>query len=177
MFLGLKLLVLLVVSPLIIGLFLYGLKKKSEFIGKTILSFYGVVAVSIILMSTIGILRQKIVLDKSDFYGEYVIDRSYFAGKQANWQYNNFRFEILKNDSIYFYVTDGKKIIETYKGKISTVAPYKSARLAIKMENPSHHILSTNPTIYRASWDFFMVFKSPKFNNVYFRKGEWEIVE
>ena len=89
----------------------------------------------------------------------------------------NFRFEIKENDSIYFYVTDREIINKTYKGKISTLAAYKSARLVIEMENPNHHILTTNPTIYRDAWDFFMVFKSPKFNNMYFRKNDTAEIE
>jgi hypothetical protein len=177
MFLGLKLLFLILISPFIIGLFIYGLKKKSEFIGKSILTIYTFGIGFIVIMSIIGILAKKKVLEKSDFYGEYTIDRNYFSGKQADWQYNNFRFEIKENDSIYFYVTDGEIINEIYKGKISTLEPYKSARLVIEMKNPNHHILTTNPTIYREAWDFFMVFKSPKFNNMYFRKNEWEKIE
>ena len=131
----------------------------------------------LILLFVFRPLWEKKVLDKSDFYGEYIIDRNYFSGKQADWQYNNFRFEIKKNDSIYFHVTDGKIINETYKGTISTLAPYKSARLVIEMEKPTHHILTTNPTIYREVWDFFMVFNSTKFHNMYFRKGEWKEIE
>jgi len=177
MFLGLKLLFLILFSPFIIGIFLYGIKRKTEFIGKAILSIYTFGIGFILVMSTIGILSKKKILYKSDFYGEYTIDRNYFSGKQADWQYNSFRFEIKKNDSIYFYVTDGKKINETYKGIISTRSTYKSARLVIKTEKPNHHILKTNPTIYREAWDFFLVFKSPKFNNMYFRKGEWKKIE
>ena len=177
MFLSLKLLFLILISPFIIGIFLYGLKKKTEFIGKTILSIctIGMLFVSATLI--VGILSKKKVLDKSDCYGKYTIDRNYFAGKQADWQYNNFRFEIKKNDSIYFYITDGEKTYKIYKGKISTLTPYKSARLVVEMVKPTHHILTTNPTIYREPWDFFMVFNSPKFNNLYFRKGEWEKIE
>lgn len=122
------------------------------------------------------ILHKKI-LDRSDYYGEYVIDRNYFYGKQADWQYSNFRFEIKENDSLYFYVTDGKKINKTYKGTISTIAPYGSARLMIEMEKPTHHILESNPIIYREVWGFFMVFNSPKFHNMYFRKGEWKEIK
>ena len=177
MFLGLKLLFLILISPFIIGLFIYGLKKKSKFIGKSILTIYTFGIGFIVIMSISGILAKKKVLEKSDFYGEYAIDRNYFSGKQADWQYNNFRFEIKENDSIYFYVTDEEIINETYKGTISTLAPYKSARLVIEMEKPTNHILTSNPTIYREAWGFFMVFKSPKFNNMYFRKAEWKTIE
>ena len=177
MFLGLRLLFLILISPFIIGMFLYGLKKKSEFLGKTILTIYAIGTGYIVIMSIISILLKKIVLEKSDFYGEYTIDRNYFSGKQADWQYNSFRFEIKKNDSIYFHVTNGEKINETYKGIISTPAPYKSARLNLRINEPNHHVLKTNPTIYRESWSFFMVFESEKYNNMYFRKTEWKPIE
>ncbi len=177
MFLGLQLLFLLLISPIIIGVFIYGLKRKTKPIGKIILTIYTIGFSFIVIMSIVGILAQKKVLDKSDFYGEYTIDRNYFSGKQADWQYNNFRFEIKENDSIYFYVTNGKRVNETYRGKISTLAPYKSARLVIEMKKPTHHIITSNPTIYREPWGFFMVFTSPKFHNMYFRKNKWENIE
>lgn len=120
---------------------------------------------------------EKKVLDKSDFYGNYIIYRDYFPGKQADWQYNSFRFEIKENDSIYFHFKEEQKILKTYKGNISTITPYKSARIVIKMEKPTHHILTTNPTIYREVWSFFMVFNSTKFNNMYFRKGSWKKIK
>jgi len=177
MLLGLKLIILILISPFIIGVFLYGLKKKSKLIGKSILTIYALGSGFILLMFVIGILSKKKVLKKSDFYGEYKIDRDYFSGEQADWQYNNFRFEIKENDSIYFYVTDREKINKIYKGTISTLVPSKSARLVIKMERRTHHILTTNPTLYREAWGFFMVFNSPKFNNMYFRKGKWKKID
>jgi len=177
MFLGFQLLFLLIISPFIIWLFIYGLKRKKEAIGKTILTIYALGTSSLILLIIIGTLSQKKTLDKSDFYGEYTIDRNYFPGKQADWQYNNFRFEIKENDSIYFYLTNREIVNEIIKGSISTVTPYKSSRLVIKMEKPNHHILTTNPTIYRKAWSFFMVFKSPKFNNMYFRKAKWKPIK
>ncbi|MCH3881587.1 MULTISPECIES: hypothetical protein [Tenacibaculum] len=116
----------------------------------------------------------KKILDKEDFYGQYVIDRDYFPGKQADWQYNNFRFEIKENDSIYFYVTDKNRIINTHTGYISTVKPYQSERLKINTLKPSHHVINSNPTIYRGVWSFIMVFKSSKYHNMYFKKRKWE---
>ena len=165
------------ILPISIILFLLWIFTRKKLFGIALIGFWCLLILMMILSAILEPFYSKKVLDKSDFYGEYVIDRNYFAGKQADWQYNNFRFEIKENDSIYFYVTDGKIINETYKGSISTLAPYQSARLVIKMEKPTHHILTTNPTIYREVWDFFMVFNSPKFHNMYFRKGEWKEIE
>ncbi len=120
--------------------------------------------------------RQK-KLDINDYYGEYIVNRDYFPVKQADWQYNNFRFEIKENDSIYFYVTDKEIIIKTYRGRITTTKPYSSERLIIDLVQPTHHILTNNPTTYRSIWSFYLVFYSPKFNNVYFKKGQWKSLD
>ena len=109
--------------------------------------------------------------------GEYVINRDYFKGEQTNWQYNHFRFEITDEDSIFFYVTDKEKILKTFRGSIKTTTPYSSARLIIEMEQPTHHIMTSNPTTYRSAWDFYLVFKSPKFYNVFFEKRKWKPIE
>ncbi len=178
MFRGFQILFLLLISPFIIGVFLKGLKHKSELSGKVILTLYALGTGFIIIMSIISILSKKKVLDKSDFYGEYTIDRNYFPGINADWQYNRYRFEIKDNDSIYFYSTDEEKILKTYKGKIFTDKKrYTSRRIKFKMEQPTHHILTDNPTIYREPWDFFMVLNSPKYHNMYFRKGKWKKID
>ena len=166
-----------VLLPISIILFLLWIFTKKKIFGIGLLIMWGGLISLLLLSFILRPLWEKKILDKSDFYGEYIIDRNYFSGKQADWQYNHFRFEIKENDSIYFYVTDGEIINKTYKGKISTLTPYKSARLVIEMEKPTHHILTTNPTIYREVWDFFMVFNSPRFHNMYFRKGEWKKIE
>ncbi len=166
-----------IILPISVILFLLWIFTQKKFFGIALIGMWGGMILLWILSAVLQPFYTKKVLDKSDFYGEYVIDRNYFSGKQADWQYNNFRFEIKENDSIYFYVTDGKIINETYKGTITTLSPYQSARLVIEMEKPIHHILTTNPTIYRELWDFFMVFNSPKFHNMYFRKGKWKEIE
>jgi hypothetical protein len=43
-------------------------------------------------------------LDKEDIYGNYVIDRDICSGKQADWQYNHYRFKITEeNKNIFLY--------------------------------------------------------------------------
>jgi hypothetical protein len=42
------------------------------------------------------------------------------------------------------------------------------------MEQPTHHIMTSNPTTYRGVWDFDLVFNSPAFDNMYFTKGKWK---
>jgi hypothetical protein len=86
--------------------------------------------------------------------------------------------KITENDSIFLYTMENEEIITINKGTISTVKPYSSERLVLKMNEPNHHITETNPTTYRKSWwNFYLVFKSKKFHNMYFRKGKWEKIK
>lgn len=116
---------------------------------------------------------EKIDLTKADYYGNYIIDRSFYPGPQAEWQYNHYRFYIRDNDSIYFYVTHKEKIIRAYIGNIYTVKPFDSERLGISMPYPTHHILRSGPTVYRTKTGFYLVFRSPRYGNVFFKKGNW----
>ncbi|MDI9340994.1 MAG: hypothetical protein QM534_10540 [Sediminibacterium sp.] len=116
---------------------------------------------------------KKIDLTKADYYGNYIIDRSFYPGPQAEWQYNHYRFYIRDNDSIYFYVTNKEKIIRAYIGKIYTVKPFDSERLSIAMPYPTHHILNSGATVYRTKTGFYLVFRSPRYGNVFFKKGNW----
>ncbi len=168
---------MIVLFPISLILLILWMATGNNIYGK-ILGIKWILIIGLIIIgATINTLTSKKVLEKSDYYGEYVIDRDFFSGHQADWQYNKYRFEIKRNDSIYFHVTDGEKIIQTYKGIISTVNPYGSERLVINMPQPTHHILKSNPTIYREAWDFYLVFNSPHYHNMYFRQGTWKKIK
>lgn len=153
------------------------LLSKKILIGKILGTIWLVIFGLVLLVGIAKWFHSKTVLDKNDYYGHYVINREYFKGAQADWQYNHFRFEIKENDSIYFYETDNETILKTHKGKISVTEPYKSARLILTMQTPTHHIVASNPTIYRSAWNFYLVFKSSKFNNMFFKKGKWQPIK
>lgn len=170
---GFNLAFIFIIIPGLALLFIIWLTGK-KIAGKMILYVLAAIAALVIISSALRFFTSKTVLKKSDYYGTYIIDHNYFPGKQADWQYNSFRFEIKENDSIYFYHTDGEKVLHTYKGIISTVKPYNSARLVVKMDKPTHHIIESNPTTYRSAWSFYLVFNSAKFNNVFFKKAEWK---
>ncbi|MFL9843052.1 hypothetical protein [Flavobacterium rhizosphaerae] len=165
---------LFIVVPVIIILFILWLINPKKIFIKTIFGILIGLFSLIVLSGIFNFLRSKKVLSKDDYYGNYVIDKEIISGKQADWQYDHFRFEIKDNDSVYFYETDKNKILQTYRGSISTVKPYNSERLVLHMTQPTHHILSTNPTIYRSAWGFTLVFESPKFGNMFFVKGNWK---
>ena len=174
---GFNLFFIFILVPATIILLLIWLFSKKQIFGKTLgiiwLSIFGFALFSYIVQA----LTSKKELKKKDYYGQYIVDRDFFAGKQADWQYNNFRFEIKENDSIYFYVTENERIMKTFRGTITTSQTSSSKRLIISMQQPTHHILTSNPTTYRSAWSFYLVFESPKFNNVYFKKGQWTPID
>ena len=174
---GFNLFFVFILVPLTAILLLIWLFSGKKLFGKTLgviwLGIFGLIFFSM----TINWLTSKTVLKKKDYYGQYIVNRDFFPGKQADWQYENFRFEIKNNDSIYFYVTNKERIIKTYRGIITTTKPYSSEILKVKMEQPTNHIISSNPGIYRGTWSFILVFNSPKFSNVYFKKGDWKPIE
>ena len=171
-------LVLLLV-PITLILLLTWIITKKKIVGKIIGIIWLGIFVLIIGFEIIKWATDKTILEKEDYYGEYIINRNYYPGKQADWQYNHFRFKIDKNDSIYFYETNNEKIINTYRGSIKTTDAnqYISKRIVINMNRPTHHIMDSNPTTYRSSWNFNLVFYSSKFNNVYFKKGKWRPIK
>lgn len=174
MFIIFSVLYILLLSIMLLVIHLFDRKIGA---GKALLYGWGSLVLLCLVGKSISLLTAKTVLDKEDYYGEYIINRNYFPGEQADWQYNHFRFEILENDSIYFYETEEDKIIKTYSGKVYFTSDHKSKRLNIQMEQPSHHILSENPTTYRFAWSFYLTFDSPKFNTVFFKKGKWRKLE
>lgn len=167
---GFSLLMVFIIFPLTIGLLLAWAITRKKIAGKMLLFLWLGIFGLVFLSISLNWIFSKTVLSKSDFYGEYIIDRTYFPGKQADWQYNHYRFKIVENDSIYLYETDNEKVRDTYKGTINTLAHYKSERLIVNLNQPRHHIMSSNPTIYREPWSFMLVFNSPKFHNMYFKK-------
>ena len=174
---GFNLGMIFIIFPAIVILFILYIATKKQYFGKAILGIIVGIAVLIILAFSLHIFFSKKELKKHDYYGSYVVDRSYFPGKQANWQYDHYRFEIKENDSVYFYCTDEQKIKKIYRGRITTVKPTNSERLIFKMNTPVHHIVKENPTTYRGTWDFYLVLHSDKFGNMFFKKGEWKKID
>lgn len=101
---GFNLGIIFIVLPLSAILMILWIITKKSIFGLTLLGIYGLIILLVIVASITRPLFEKIELKKKDFYGDYVVNRDYFKGRQADWQYNHFRFEIKSNDSILFYV-------------------------------------------------------------------------
>ena len=152
------------------------LKQEKVFLKLLAVAWLGVSGLAMI--SVVGrSWFATIELEKEDYYGSYVIDRNQFSGRQADWQYNTFRFDITRDDKIIFYVTNKDDVLKTYTGEMSTIKPYSSHRPIFWMQQPTHHIVLSNPTVCRQGRQFYLVFDSPRFGNVFFKKGKWKLID
>ncbi len=135
--------------------------------------FFKVVGASFLALALLMGLRwlgDSVTLKKEDFYGDYVINRDYFPGKNAQWQYEHYKFTIRQDDSLFFYVMNGDSVESTYKGKVNVNTGYASARITFDMQPPVHHVFTEQPMIVRSRWGFTIVMYSPFYNNMYFEK-------
>ena len=131
-----------------------------------------------VIFIIISVFTTKKEIDKDDIYGEYIINRNKCPGKQADWQYNHYRFKITEDNKIYFYITQKEKIVKTIKGTIEIKEYYTpSPRLKIIFDEPRFHIIQDSPTLYREIWTFYYVFHSDKFDNMFFTKGNWSSID
>lgn len=144
--------------------------KKTNILKKTTKLFIGIVLFYCFLIFNVYLFSKKEV-SREDIYGEYIIDRSKYSGRQSDWQYNSFKFELRNNHKLYFYEMDNGKVT-----KVSIIPVYFCIpnHLALVKDSTRHHILSDNPTLYRETFNFYYVFKSPKFGNVFFKRGSWK---
>ncbi|WP_276979026.1 hypothetical protein [Flavobacterium filum] len=125
---------------------------------------------------------RPMILTQKDIIGNYVIDKDKFPGKQADWQYDNFKFTINENDELIFKsrIYDNVWKSDTVKISYSTgyydlgKEEYCNRKIRVHSDSTSHHIIKDNPTLYRQSFgQFYYVFKSEKFGNVFFKRGKW----
>jgi hypothetical protein len=166
-----------ILLPLTIVLAILRATSQKEVYGKAIGFIWLCVLGLIVFLTIFSELTNKKDLIQNDIYGEYIIDRSKYSGKQSDWQYNNFRFEITRQNDFLFYKTDKEKILKTYKGKVEFIDGFHSPRLLLKFDTSKLNILEQKPTLYRQVWTFYYVFNSSKFGNMFFTKGTWKPIK
>ncbi|RFZ91727.1 hypothetical protein D0C36_09710 [Mucilaginibacter conchicola] len=174
---GFNLAFIFIVCPLAMIIALLWLISRKKIFGILLLvGFLGLCSL-IALSALMEFINARKVLTRQDIYGEYVIDRPMFKGKQADWQYDHFKLELTPQNKFNFYLLDNGKVIKAYNGNISFNNNYTSPRLGIQPDSPVHHIISGNPTLYRGKFSYYYVFESAKFGNVFFKKGKWKPIE
>lgn len=148
---------------------IYFLTKKKIWL-KLFFGFWGFVATLFCVLFVIGFINSPTKVGKKDIYGTYIIDKSMFKGKNADWQYQHFSFEITKNDDFIFYEYYNNKTKSVHKGKVDFVEGYTSPHIRIVNLKPDHQVVEKEPLLVRNKWNFYYVFKSEKFGNMFFIK-------
>ena len=174
---GFNVILIYVVIPLTIIFGIAGILSKNRIFVVTISLAWLIIMGLVLFVFIVRFFTEPKKLKKEDIYGEYVIDRDKYPGFQADWQYNNYRFEITKNNKFVFYETDKEIVKRIYKGNISFTESYVAPRIKLQVDSPRNHIIENEPTLYRRAFSFYYVFKSPKFGNVFFKKGYWRRID
>ena len=169
---GFNLFFVLVLLPGTVILLIFWITTGLKIFGYITGVLWACVIALFILVKVYSLFFDKKDFKREDIYGKYRIDKTKFPGRQANWQYAHYRFEITKNDSFLFYITDKERIIKTYRGKIMFVPEYK-ARIVVLIDSPQCSLIESEPTLYRTRFTFYYVFHSARYNNVFFRKEDW----
>lgn len=159
-----------VILPSTVVLLLLWIIFRKAIFGKILGLIWGGIISLLVLSLVLHIFTTKMKLTKNKIYGEYVIDKSKFPGRQADWQYDNFKFEITKDNIFHFSYKSLTDEYETEKIPVRILEQYYSDRLEIGKDTTRHHIIVDNPTLYRNVWSFYYVFESEKFGNVFFKK-------
>ncbi len=107
---------------------------------------------------------------KENLYGTYEIIKDKFDKKQSEWQHNNFELEITNNSILKLYkLKPQKKIIDSVSIKI--VESSVRSNFVVKSDSLTHHIIKNSPTLFRKRYNnFYLVFKSDKYHNMFFKK-------
>ena len=78
----------------------------------------GIFGLLALLISIYKWFERPISLTKKQIIGGYRIDKNFYPGKNANWQYDHYRFTITQSDSIYLYVTGNDSMTKIYRSKL-----------------------------------------------------------
>ena len=158
----------------LIFLLLYD-RTKNKIFKKLFIGYWLFFSLSYLTLFVVSFINSSTTVDKEDIYGKYEIDKDMFKGNDADWQFRHFSFEINKDEEfVFFEYYDNQKIKSKHKGGVEFVEGYASPHLKITHIEPEHQVVESEPLFVRTKWDFYYVFKSKKFGNVFFKKKKEE---
>jgi hypothetical protein len=142
------------------------LPKKEQLAALGFIFLQGVVLLGLLLFNH---LSKPMVVRKDQIYGTYRVDKTKFDTAEALWQYENFEIQIGRDHILRLYqLQPNRKIIDS---AVFTFSEYfNAAHISLDLDSTRHHILSTNPTLFRKPFHFYYVFESRKFGNMFFEK-------
>ena len=126
------------------------------------------VAISLLLMVVIlieGWILRPVQPNRKDIIGHYVIARSKWPGKNADWQHRTYTLEITGSHAI---VRDARtETVWKYRIEWSEIYGHRWGFTDLTRR---HHIIGNGPTLYRGRFGHHYVFQSPLYGNVFFEK-------
>jgi len=144
---------------------------KNKIFKRLFIGYWLFFILSYLILLVVGFINSPTTVDKEDIFGKYEIDKDMFKGNDANWQFQHFSFEINKNEEfVFFEYYDSGKIKSKHKGNVEFIEGYASPHLKLDHVEPKHQIVENEPLLVRNKWEFYYVFKSKKFGNVFFKK-------
>ena len=151
-----------------VGLLIYFVLTKKKIALKVLGGLWALTILIFGLGLFMDNFRKPISLTKQDIIGEYRIDTNFYPGRNAKWQYENYKFTITSNDSLYFYQISGDKIFKSYAYKLKySSGPPDLWSIA---NDTTCKILKYPPTLYRGHNKFYYVIRSDNYRNMFFRK-------
>lgn len=118
-----------------------------------------------VFLITLSWLLSPTKPNKSDILGHYVIDRSKWSGKNADWQHQTYTLEVTETHAI---LRDARtKTVWRYRIEWSEVYDHY---WSFAEYTKRHHMTDNGPTLYRERFGHYYVFDSPLYDNVFFRK-------
>ena len=116
----------------ILILMIFGFFSKIKVIKQIAVISWIMLFLLIVFLSVMKLFTTKMKLKQHKIYGEYVVDKNKFAGKQADWQYNNYRFEIKKDNKIY--VLTKNLLLNRFKRLFSCFLVHKCAMKTLNFD-------------------------------------------
>ncbi|MGJ8642303.1 MAG: hypothetical protein ACSHX9_02750 [Luteolibacter sp.] len=139
--------------------------KTTSVIGTALVGSAAIMLLIFIFGCIFAFIFNPVKPDRSEIIGHYEIDRSRYPGKQANWQHATYSLEITSTQVI---VRD-TRTKTTWK---SAIEWYYQPEYRWKFADSTnrHHIISEGPAIYRESFGYYYVFRSPLYGDMFFLK-------
>jgi hypothetical protein len=140
--------------------------KTSEIIAIALLSLQASMLVITILVNN---YNKPMKVEAKHIYGTYRVDIDKFDRLQATWQHEHFELTISTDNYLRLYqLKPQKRMLDEVRFEILDYANAK--RIKLRTTRDSHHILRTQPTLFREPRSFFYVFESEYYGNMFFRK-------
>ncbi len=151
-----------------VALLIFYFKTKNKTALKIVGTLWCFATLTVIIATITTNFDKPIRLTKEDIVGDYRIDKNFYPGKNADWQYDHYRFTITPTDSIYFYVTHKDTILKIFKWKLKySSGPPDLWRI---QSDTVYHVTKYQPTLFRGHRKFYYVFHSDIYGNMFFRK-------